>query len=651
MGFKKGDRVIHNEFGIGTCMNNSHSVRFDTYNAGLHDLRGLCDKGYGWHCSETCLESVKTIIEEKLVDSGHDQVWACNHCKYHTKCSDGPHIRSCPARGGQYYAPDEEVEKVTSKVEEKITRHPRYIEIIRDGGNDSDERCDISASIGQVFQVTDAVKSKFRGETLLCKNRKGKTAAVRWDDNYLKLISQSEYDKANADERLKRRSELTKKAEELGYLPGATAKHLTSGEWLKITRPNFDYYDKSDSLYAKADGYTVRIYKQGDWAELKHGVKLVVKDNEPKLLKGSIYRISYGGDEWLLEFARYRNEKTKEICGNCMSYSGHLYMDEDPDENGWGTLDKDTTIRPATIEEMKWFNYCKKGNKFVKKEDVPGLGVAEKPEEDELRETKTIEVTMSKFREGREVWLRKDSQYWGKPNQGNGSRGIVSSYCPGSISVAWDNGDHNGYYERDLQLEDYHSKDGHYERYGRGDRVTIADIEYRVHGGENRYFLDADMHNNDEVFKRLEIEDKKQFVTSVTGRVPRSGEFPEVVNLRDLNKVIRALKEEDERIRRRGPRSFDPRLRISSHEIGMREHMESMRRMRSHTFFSPPSHPRFTSVFDDMGSGGLNGSVSIKEVKAEEDERGILITASQKKIKKKVPFKVETIDDDEIVEI
>lgn len=74
--------------------------------------------------------------------------------------------------------------------------------------------------------------------------------------------------------RSERRAELSKEAIKRGYTPGVTAKHLTSGKWMQISIEHFDYYDDSDSLYARGDGFTIRIYKQGTWAEIKSEPKL-----------------------------------------------------------------------------------------------------------------------------------------------------------------------------------------------------------------------------------------------------------------------------------------------------------------------------------------------------------------------------------------
>ncbi len=652
MGLQTGDRVKHRGDKIGTIVivdkgskGCGLGVRFDDSMDG-HDLNGECPHGYGWWCSEEDLELIKEKEKkEQLVDSGHDQSWACEHCKHRGKC-----IRGCDAHGGQYYAPDK--------------KHPKYIEITRSGGNQSQHsKHRLTNEKGDLFKVIE--ESEYP-PGLVCKNEKGEISVVHNKTDlgpFFEEITKAQYEsrlQSKAIPRAERRADLAEEAEARGYLPGTEAKHLTSGKWCEITKTGFDFYDKSDSLYAKGEGYTVRIYKQGEWAEKREpAVKVPYKPKRPSLLKGSIYRVSYSGDDWLLEFSKW-NEEDDEICGKCMTTDGQIYFEDDCEEEAWGTLNDDTTIRPATIDEMKWFMYCKEHNKFVKQKDVPSdfmhKGVAKSIKEDVICETKIKQdkdMPRGEFKEGDYVWIRPDSRYYGKSNQGGGSRGRIDSYYSSdSMTVAWENGEHNSYDHHDLTHHDPSPKperSPRYRLYRAGEYLTLAELTLRVAGSRGGYYLDNDHgFDNEEVFKRLEISRKVDFITDLIGKDhPLNGGFPEVGNLDDLSKVISALQERQSYLQGRMMHSGS-RRRSSDHEA-------MMRRMSEQRFHPPGHRMHFIDYpgMHSMGSGGLDhGEVAFtrKEVKAEEDDRGILITASQKKVVVKKKFKVETIKDDDIVE-
>lgn len=77
-----------------------------------------------------------------------------------------------------------------------------------------------------------------------------------------------------------------------------------------------------------------------------------------------------------------------------------------------------------------------------------------------------------------------------------------------------------------------------------GDKINLYGIYYRVMKSESdcSYFLNNRTQSNDSIFRKLDIN-KKDFSIKVLGYY-RSGDFPECNNLKDLYKLVNALKKE-----------------------------------------------------------------------------------------------------------
>lgn len=76
----------------------------------------------------------------------------------------------------------------------------------------------------------------------------------------------------------------------------------------------------------------------------------------------------------------------------------------------------------------------------------------------------------------------------------------------------------------------------------RGQQMLISGLSLCVSGGQNNWYLEYQGGYNDAIFKKLGITDKEAFVKKAVGYSPLGGTFPTVKTLKDLSKVVDALK-------------------------------------------------------------------------------------------------------------